>query len=668
MLDATKDLPETSMQQLPSILQQVIHKSRYARWNEEAGRRENWYETVARYCNFMKKHIQKHHDRDLGEIHNLDTPLGRGFQAIYNVLVMPSMRCMMTAGPALEAEQLCGFNCTYRAVTDIRAFDEIMYALMCGCGAGFSVERQFIGNLPMVPRKLKPSLEVLVVEDSRAGWANAFRLLIERLYAGNIPSWDVSKVRPAGARLKTMGGYASGPDPLVDLFKFTIHTFQQAVGRRLNSLECHDLICKVGDIVVMGGVRRSALISLSNPSDMRMRHAKMGGWFNTDPWRALANNSACYTERPTTGAFMAEWLALYDSRSGERGIVNREALMAKCKAIGRQIHWDDFAGDSAEDLIDFGVNPCAEIILRSQQTCNLSEVIARHGDSRQTLALKAEAATMLGSWQATLSEYGYVGPQWRENAHEERLLGVSTTGIMDHSVLGNRKHEEFQDTFRVMREVVKLTNEKWAEYLGINKAAASTCVKPSGTVSQLVNSSSGVHSRYAPMYIRRIIMDNHDPMCEFLKDMGVPSEPRIKYENVNTVFCFPVRSPAGATGTVVQRSAIEQLEHWKAVNDAWADHSVSCTIEVDDHEWPAVSGWVFDHFDEISGVSFLPKSGSGYQQMPYEPCDENTLNALEARMPAHVDWAKLKDYEKTDNTKINQEYACTGNSCEIVKA
>jgi len=655
----------TAMQQLPTILQQVIHKTRYARWNDELGRRENWYETVARYCNFFQKHIKNKFDCDLGTIHNPSTPLGQAFHAIYTLQAMPSMRCFMSAGPALEAEAFFGFNCTYRAVNDVRAFDEILYVLMCACGVGFSVERQFVGQLPMIPKRLKPSTEVIVVEDSREGWAKAFALLIERLYQGNIPSWDISKLRPAGARLKTTGGYSSGPDPLVELFKFTVHTFEQAKSRRLNSLECHDIVCKIGDIVVVGGVRRAALISLSNPSDMRLRHAKMGNWDLTTPWRALANNSACYTERPTTGAFMAEWLALYDSKSGERGIVNREALANKCRNIGRRVHWDDFADTEAEDTIDFGVNPCSEIILRSQQTCNLSEGIVRANDTVQSLVWKAQIASMLGTWQATLSDYGYVGPEWQKNAEEERLLGVSLTGIMDNPILSHRHHPHFESTLVAMRAAASKTNHDWSSKLGINPAAAVTCVKPSGTVSQLVDSSSGIHSRHAPKYIRRVTMDNHNPICQFMKDCGLPNEPSAYKPHVNTIFAFPVRAP-NVNDKLFNRSAIEQLEHWHAINSVWAEHSVSCTITADENEWPQVGGWVWQHFDEISGVSFLPKSNSVYRQMPYEACDEATLGKLEAQMPATIDWDQLKSYEAVDTTENSQQLACTGDKCEMV--
>lgn len=651
---------------LPTIYQQVIHKSRYARWNDLANRRESWLETVLRYCNFFHKHLKENFDYDIGD------PLAAGslantvLNAILNLEVMPSMRCLTTAGLALELENMCGFNCTYRAIDTTKAFAEIMYILMCGCGVGFSVERQYIAHLPIVPKKLKPSDEVIVVEDSRLGWAVAFDTFINRLYEGYIPQWNTDKIRKKGTRLKTMGGFASGPEPLVELFKFTIKIFQNAAGRRLNSLECHDLTCKIGDVVVMGGVRRSALISLSNPSDMRMRHAKMGEWYRTSPWRALANNSAAYTERPTTGAFMAEWLALYDSKSGERGIVNREALIRKSRDIGRRVFWDNLE-DEPEETIDFGVNPCAEIILRPCQTCNLSEVVARPYDTTASLIRKAKIAALLGTWQATLTNFNFVGPEWRQNCEEERLLGVSITGIMDNPILSNRHHEAFATTLTQMRDAVRRTNEIEAKALNINMAAAMTCVKPSGTVSQLVNSSSGVHSRYAPFYIRRIILNNHDPIGQFLKDQGVPNEPSHQHPETNTVFEFPIRSPGDPSHTTRERSAIEQLEHWKAVNDVWAEHSVSCTIEVEEHEWPEVGGWVYKNFDSISGLSFLPKTGAIYRQAPYEPITEEQCAKLEARMPTEINWSELSKYEKTDHTTVGHEFACHGNACELIR-
>jgi ribonucleoside-diphosphate reductase alpha chain len=604
-------------------------------------------------------------DLDIGPMNDPHSPLGKAFLGIHALYAMPSMRCMMTAGPALQKEPLCGFNCSYRAIDNPRAFSEIMYALMCGCGVGFSVERQFTGRLPMIPKRLKPTDEVIVVQDSRRGWAEAFQTLVDRLYAGNTPQWNVELVRPAGARLKTMGGYASGPAPLVDLFKFTIELFKQAQGDRLNSLQCHDLACKIGDIVVAGGVRRSALISLSNPSDLRMRDAKSGNWYQLTPWRSLANNSACYTERPSTGVFMEEWMALYKSKSGERGIVNREALITKTQGLGRRVHWDHFAGEEANDLIDFGTNPCAEIILRSAQTCNLSEIVARAGDDIKILQFKAGLASMLGTWQATLSKYGYMGPEWQENAEEERLLGVSITGIMDCHTLSDRHDSNFASYYKTMREYVIGTNEAWAKKLDIHRAAAHTCVKPSGTVSQLVNAASGVHDRFAPFYFRRIIMDNHDPMCEFLKDQGIPNEPSDYNPKTNTVFTFPIRSPGGHTKSA--HPAIEQLEHWKVVNNVWADHSVSCTIEVDEHEWPEVGGWVYKNFDEISGISFIPKSDTVYSQMPFEACTEEQVATLEAAMPKNIDWNMLAQYEHQDTTKVAHELACAGGVCELVQ-
>lgn len=658
----------TGTETLPTLYQQFIHKSRYARWNDVAARRETWFETVLRYCNFFHKHLLENFDVDIGSFHNPKSMFYKVFYSIYNLEVMPSMRCLMTAGLALELENMCGFNCTYRAITDTRAFAEIMYILMCGCGVGFSVERQYIAHLPIVPKKLKPSDEVIVVEDNRLGWADAFNVFIHRLYEGYIPQWNTDKVRKKGTRLKTMGGFASGPEPLIELFKFTIKTFQNAVGRRLNSLECHDLTCKIGDVVVMGGVRRSALISLSNPSDMRMRHAKMGDWPRTAPWRALANNSAAYTEKPTPGAFMAEWLALYDSKSGERGIVNRLALIAKAEKLGRRIYWDDLSS-TPEDLIEFGVNPCAEIILRSCQTCNLSEIVARPDDDIKTLVHKAAMASILGTWQSTLTKFNFVNDEWRQNCEEERLLGVSITGIMDNPILANREHELFNKTLTDMHHVVRRINDGWAEKLKIAPSAATTCVKPSGTVSQLVNSSSGIHSRYAPHYIRRAILDNSNPICEFLKGEGLPHEPHASPDkaNLQTVFAFPIKSPPSSAPTTKERSAVDQLEHWKAINNAWAEHSVSCTIEIDEHEWPEVGGWIYNNFDQISGLSFLPKTDMIYQQAPYEPISEAEYEKLSATMPKRVDWNKLADFEKDDHTTVGHEFACHGNACELVR-
>lgn len=652
---------------LPTVYQQVIHRSRYARWRDEFQRRESWLETVYRYCDFFHKHLLTNFGYDAGHPFDKNTILGKVFDAIYNLHVMPSMRCLMTAGPALEREHMCGFNCAYRAIDDYRVFAEIMYILMCGTGVGFSVERQYIAHLPLIPRRLKPSDEVIVVEDSREGWATAFYTLLTRLYEGKIPQWNVDLIRPLGSRLKTMGGFASGPGPLVELFKFTIDVFKKATGRRLNSLECHDIACKIGDVVVMGGVRRSALISLSNLSDHRMRSAKSGNWYTTARWRELANNSVMYTERPTVSSFMTEWHALYESKSGERGMVNREALTAKAAQIGRRTHWDDMATD-AEDLIEFGVNPCAEIILRSAQTCNLSEIIARPTDTIDFLVRKAALAAVLGTWQSTLTNFNFIGPEWKQNCEEERLLGVSITGIMDCPILSARNSEAFITALEDMRAAVRKINASWAEKLGINGSAAITCVKPSGTVSQLVNSSSGIHSRYAPFYIRRIAMNNEDPICQFLIDQGIPHEEHVSKPKAMTVFEFPVRSPAGANATTKERTAIDQLEHWKAVNEAWADHSVSCTIEVEEHEWPEVGGWVYNNFDKISGISFLPKSGAVYQQAPYEPITEEQCAALEKRMPTYIDWNRLSLYEQVDNTTVGHEFACTGNSCEYTGA
>lgn len=655
-----------SVSSLPTIYQQVIHKSRYARWNDERRRRETWEETVARYVNFFTIHLREKFDCNIGSMNDPETPAGVAYHTIRTLGAMPSMRALMTAGPALDREHMCGFNCCYRAIDSATAFAELMYILMCGSGVGFSVERQFVGQLPMIPKKLKASQQVINVPDSRTGWAESFAKLLSALYAGTIPSWNTDRVRPAGARLKTMGGYASGPRPLIELFEFTVALFKSAAGDRLNSMQCHDLCCKIGDIVVMGGVRRSALISLSNPSDSRMRTAKSGQWWTITPWRALANNSAIYTERPSVGVFMQEWMALYESKSGERGIVNRKALLKKCSDIARRTHWDDFMESGnpdfgltdPEDSIEFGVNPCSEIILRSQQTCNLSEIIARPTDTIDELRTKANCAAMLGTWQATLDNYSFVGPDWRKNAAEERLLGVSCTGIMDHPYLANRMCAEFGQAWLGMHDAAWTTNHAWASRLNINRAAAITCVKPSGTVSQLTNTAEGIHSRFAPMYIRRIIMDNHDPMHQFLIDQGIPMEDSITKPGLQSVFLFPIRAPEGAK-TTKHRTALQQLEHWSAVNRHWADHSVSCTIQVEEHEWPEVGAWVWNNFDSISGLSFLPKNDSVYQQAPYTACDEDTLRTLEARMPESINWDQLSIYEQSDSTKVGHELACS---------
>jgi ribonucleoside-diphosphate reductase alpha chain len=632
---------------LPTLYQDFIHRSRYARWLEEEGRRETWDETVDRYVNYMVDQQCE------GKI---DKATKKALRAgIYELKVMPSMRCMMTAGEALELDNVAGFNCSYVAIDDIVAFDELLYILMCGTGVGFSVERQFINELPKVAERLRQSATTIGVHDSKMGWANAYRELIAMLYQGRIPRWDVSKIRPAGARLKTFGGRASGPDPLIDLFKFTIDVFKGAQGRKLNSTECHDLCCKIGEIVVVGGVRRSALISLSNPSDDRMRHAKSGKWWEADPQRALANNSACYTEKPEMDTFMREWLALMESKSGERGIFNRESAKKLAVKNGRR-----------DPEHEFGCNPCSEILLRSGQFCNLSEVVVRAEDTVKTLKEKVRLATIIGSMQATLTKFRYLREVWTENTKEECLLGVSLTGILDNALLSGKEGKKaLVAALDELREYAVEVNAEWAEKLGTNQSVAITCVKPSGTVSQLVDCSSGIHPRFSPYYVRTVRADKKDPLAQLMVTKGFPVEDDVMKPEYNYVFSFPVKSP---DCSIISEdfNAIEHLELWKTYQVHWCEHKPSVTIYIRDHEWMEVGAWVWKNWDLVSGISFLPHVGHTYQQAPYQECTEEDFLALQEKMPKEFDWAELSDYEKTDQTAGTKTLACTGGSCEIV--
>ena len=625
---------------LPTQLQSFIHKSRYARWLDDKQRREEWPETVDRYVDFFANRFP-----DL-------YPAARVKAAIQSLRAMPSMRALMTAGPALEKDEMAGYNCSYIAVDNVRAFDEILYVLMCGTGVGFSVERQSINHLPEVAEQFHPSTTVITVKDSKIGWASAFRELISLLYAGQIPQWDVSKVRPAGAKLKTFGGRASGPKPLVDLFKFSIALFKNAAGRKLNSVECHDLVCKIADIVVVGGVRRSALISLSNLSDDRMRVAKSGKWWETEPQRALANNSAAYTERPDMEIFLKEWQALIESKSGERGIFNRVAAKKKAAESGRRN--PDF---------DFGTNPCAEIILRSAGLCNLTEVVIREEDTFETLRDKVEVATIMGTFQSTLSKFRYVRSVWQKNQEEERLLGVSMTGIMDHPVL-SKVSDTAAQWLRDLRAHAVAVNAEWAAKLGINPAAAITTVKPSGTVSQLVDSASGIHPRYSEHYIRTVRADKKDPLAQFMRAEGFPVEDCVMKGETTDVFSFPVQGPASGVYRN-DMTAVEQLDHYLMFAKNWTEHSVSITVYVRDHEWLAVGDWVYRHFNEACGISFLPHSDHTYQQAPYQECSKEEYDALAAKMP-DFNWAGLQNFEKEDHTENVQTLACQSGVCEII--
>ena len=624
---------------LPTQYQQFIALSRYARWLPEEGRRETWSETVDRYVdNVVARRID-----DEAVVEELR-------EAILSLSIMPSMRMMMTAGPALDRDNTAGYNCSYLAVDDMKAFDEAMMILLCGTGVGFSVERQHIAKLPEVPDQLFDSEDTIVVHDSKEGWAKAYRKVVAMLYSGEIPKWDVSKVRPSGAKLKTFGGRASGPEPLVDLFRFTINVFRGAVGRRLNSIECHDIMCKIGDIVVVGGVRRSAMISLSNLSDDRMRHAKSGQWWEQNAQRALANNSVVYTEKPDVESFLREWTALVESKSGERGIFARYAADRHVENHGRRQ-----AGH------EWGTNPCSEIILRNNQFCNLTECVVRATDTVESLKKKVRLATILGTVQSTYTKFPYLRRIWTKNTEEERLLGVSLTGIMDSVVTSHPDPEVLAE----LRQIAVDTNKEWAERLDIPQSAAITCVKPSGTVSQLVDAGSGIHARHSPYYIRTVRGDVKDPLTQLMIDEGVPSEPEVFHPDSTMVFSFPVASPEYAV-TRNDMTALEQLELWKAYAVNWCEHKPSVTISVRDEEWLEVGAWVYKNFDLCSGISFLPHSDHTYQQAPYQDCDEATYQELLDRMPKMIDWNRLGEYEAEDNTAGSQTLACVGGVCEIV--
>ena len=624
---------------LPTDYQSFIHKSRYAKYYEGDGR-ESWEDTIVRYsANVIRDLVDQNTKYELE-------------QAILGLEVMPSMRSLMTAGKAADRDNTCMYNCSYLAVDDVKAFDEAMFILLCGTGVGFSVERQSISKLPEVPF-LWNSETNIVVKDSKEGWAKALRQMIALLYSGEIPTWDVSKVRPAGAPLKTFGGRASGPAPLVDLFNFVIKTFKDAQNRKLSSLECHDIMCKRGEVVVVGGVRRSAMISLSNLSDDRMRHAKSGSWWENDPQRALANNSVSYTEKPDSLSFMREWMALVESGSGERGIFNRQASKVQAAKNGRRV--SDY---------DFGTNPCSEIILRPSQFCNLTEVVVRATDTLDTLSEKVRLATILGTIQSSFTKFPYLRKIWTKNTEEERLLGVSLTGIMDNPLM-TLKNKGLEKTLDHLKQIAVTTNATWAERLDIPVSAAICCVKPSGTVSQLVDSSSGIHARHSAYYIRTVRGDNKDPLTKFMIDQGIPNEPDVMKPDATTVFSFPMKAPEGATVTA-DMSAIEQLEMWLAYQRHWCEHKPSVTINVKNDEWFEVGAFVYKHFDEMSGVSFLPFNEHTYQQAPYQECDESAYHKMLGIMPSNIDWSLLSEYESEDNTSGSQTLACSGDACEIV--
>ncbi len=641
---------------LPNDYQNFIALSRYARWLPEKKRRETWEETVARYFDFMEEHLADNTD------YKLDTKTRNRLEhAVLNLDIMPSMRALMTAGPALAKNHIAGYNCAYLSVDHPKAFDECLYILMHGTGVGFSVERQHINKLPEIPDELVEVDDVIVVQDSKEGWQSAFRKLVTYLYNGEEPKWDFSRIRKKGSRLKTFGGRASGPEPLLDLFNFCTNIFKAAAGRQLTSYECHRIMCKVAEVVVVGGVRRSALISLSNLTDERMRTAKSGQWWSNTPEMALSNNSVCYTEKPDMSIFMKEWNALYESKSGERGIFNREAAKKQVATTGRR-----------DTEHDFGCNPCSEIILRDGQFCNLTEVVIRATDNHKDIQNKVKLATILGTFQASLTNINRLRPKWVSNTEEEALLGVSLTGIMDNSFMNGSNGDRgwhnkmsLPDFLMKLRKISVDTNKDWSGKLGISQATATTAIKPSGTVSQLVDSASGIHTRHNDYYFRRVRADSKDPIAQLMEDQGIPCEADIMKPNSVKVFTFPMKAPEGAV-LRNDRNAIEQLELWLTYQRYYCEHKPSVTVSVKEHEWMEVGAWVYKHFDEVSGVSFLPHSDHTYQQAPYEDCNEEMYNELLAQMPESVDWDLISKYELEDTTVGNKTLACTGSVCELV--
>jgi ribonucleoside-diphosphate reductase alpha chain len=625
-----------------------IHISRYARWIESENRRETWQETVDRYCNFMKDHLVLNYGY---------SPNAKIFdevrEAILKHNIMPSMRALMTAGPALERDHIAAYNCSFIAVDSPRAFDEAMYILMNGTGVGFSVEQKYINQLPVIAESFFQTNTTIVVDDSKLGWAKAFKELIALLYQGQIPNWDVSKVRPAGARLKVFGGRASGPDPLADLFNFTIETFRLAAGRKLKSIEAHDLMCKVGEVVVVGGVRRSALISLSNLDDFEMAKAKSGQWWEGNGQRALANNSAVYNSKPNTAQFLREWRNLYESKSGERGIYNIDSVRKHIDKFGRR-----------DSSLVGGTNPCGEILLRPNEFCNLTEVVIEASDTKETLLEKVRLATILGTWQSTLTNFKYIRKTWKDNCEEERLLGVSLTGIYGNKITATNG-KALEALLDEMRNLSVSVNDKEAKSLNINPSVSITCVKPSGTVSQLTGVSSGIHPWYSEYYIRSVRADNKDPLTQFLKDSGIPFEPDVMKPEATTVFYFPIKAPKNAILTK-DLTAIDHLEMWKTYRTHWTEHNPSVTINVEEDEWMRVGAWVFDNFDSIGGVSFLPAVEHSYKQAPYQEVSKEEYESWLSKMPDSIRWDMLSLYETTDGTTGSQELSCVAGACEIV--
>lgn len=625
-----------------------IHISRYARWLEDKNRRETWVETVDRYVDFIKNHLVTNYKYEENNI-----IFSQIRDAIIHHKIMPSMRALMTAGPALERDNIAAYNCSFIAVDSPRAFDEAMYILMNGTGVGFSVETKYTGQLPTVAEQHFPTATTIVVEDSKLGWAKAYKELIALLYQGQIPNWDMSKVRPAGSRLKTFGGRASGPEPLDALFHFTVDIFRRSAGRRLKPIETHDIMCKIGEVVVVGGVRRSALISLSNLDDFEMAKAKSGNWWESEGQRALANNSAVYNAKPNTAQFLREWRNLYESKSGERGIYNMDSVRK---------HIDRFERRDSSRVM--GTNPCGEILLRPNEFCNLTEVVIEASDTVEDLSEKVRLATILGTWQSTLTNFKYIRKSWKDNCEEERLLGVSLTGIFGNKITATNG-EKLAGVLDALRNESVMTNAKEADKLGISHSVSITCVKPSGTVSQLTGVSSGIHPWYSPYYLRSVRGDNKDPLTLFLKDFGVPNEPDVMKPNDTTVFYFPIKAPKGAVVTK-DLSAIDHLEMWKTYREHWTEHNPSVTVNIHEDEWLRVGAWVYDNFDNVGGISFLPASEHTYRQAPYQEITKDEYEEWLKKMPKDIPWASLPLYELEDNTSGSQELSCVAGACEIV--
>jgi len=645
--------------QMMTEYMKFIHLSRYARWDYENKRRETWKETVKRYFDFFERHLKERCNYILQKNERIELE-----SYVVNLKIMPSMRCLMTAGEALQKENVAGYNCAYIKVEHPRSFDEILYILMNGTGIGFSVEEEYVNNLPSIADIFYDTETTIIVTDSKLGWAKAFKELLNLLWVGQVPQWDLSRVREAGAPLKTFGGRASGPGPLEDLFKFSIQTFKTAAGRKLRPIECHDIVCKTAEIVVVGGVRRSALISLSDLRDREMRQAKSGNWWETAVHRALANNSANYHDKPDIGTILREWLSLYDSKSGERGIYNSKAAEKQVALLNTREK--DSNGSYIQRRLarsDFGTNPCSEIILRSREFCNLTEVVVRPDDDLGSLQKKVRNATILGTFQSTLTNFRYLSKKWERNCDEERLLGVSLTGIMDN-YLTNGKKKGIEEILENLRNTAVETNKLYSKALGINRSAAITCVKPSGTVSQLVDSASGIHARHAPYFIRTVRADNKDPLCKMMKDEGFPNEEDVTKPTHTTVFSFPMKSP---TSTVFRKdlSALDHLKIWKIYAEHWCEHKPSITISVKEDEWFSVGAWVYENFDDISGISFLPFSEHSYRQAPYQDCTKEEYQEMLKIMPKNVEWNKLSDYEQKDFTISSQELACVAGACEV---